>query len=290
MLVAVTGGSGRLGRVVVAELLAHDYAVLDLDLQPPRDSGVPFTRVDFQDFGQTFEALTAIDDRHDGVDAVVHLAAIPGPGMTTNAAIFANNVVGTYNVFTAARHAGIRNIVWASSETVLGLPFDTPPPYLPVDEEIPPRPNSSYSLGKDLEEEMARQLCRWDPTLKMIGLRFSNVMEPADYADFPSFDADPELRRWNLWSYIDARDGAQAVRRALEHDATGTDVFIIANADTVMSRPTAELVAEYLPDVPVRKELSRNETLLSIDKARRVLGYEPGHSWRDEPHHAEADT
>jgi nucleoside-diphosphate-sugar epimerase len=283
MQVAVTGGSGKLGRVVVADLLAHDYQVLDLDIQPPRDPGVAFTRVDFKDFGQTFEALTAIDDRHDGVDAVVHLAAIPGPGMTTNAAIFANNVIGTYNVFTAARHAGIRNIVWASSETVLGLPFDTPPPYLPVDEEIPIRPNSSYSLGKDLEEEMARQLCRWDPTLKMIGLRFSNVMEPADYANFPSFNADPALRRWNLWSYIDARDGAQAVRRALEHQMTGTDVFIIANADTVMSRPTAELAAELFPDVPVRKGLGRNETLLSIDKARRVLGYEPSHSWREAP-------
>jgi len=280
VLVAVTGGSGKLGRVVVADLLAHDYAVLDLDLQPPRDPDVPYTRVDFKDFGQTFEALTAIDDRHDGIDAVVHLGAIPGPGMTTNAAIFANNVVGTYNVFTAARHAGVKNLVWASSESVLGLPFDDPPPYLPVDEEVPLRPNSSYSLGKDLEEEMARQLCRRDPTLKMIGLRFSNVMVPADYEQFPGFDADPGIRRWNLWSYIDARDAAQAVRRALEHDATGTDVFIIANADTVMSRPTAELAAEAFPDVPVRKELGRNETLLSIDKARRVLGYEPVHSWR----------
>jgi nucleoside-diphosphate-sugar epimerase len=290
MLVAVTGGSGMLGRVVVADLLAHDYQVLDLDIQPPRDPGVAFTRVDFKDFGQAVGALTAIDDRHGGVDAVVHLAAIPGPGMSTNAATFANNVVGTYNVLTAARQAGIRNIVWASSESVLGIPFDEPPPYLPVDEEIPLRPNSSYSLGKDLEEEMARQLCRWDPTLKMIGLRFSNVMEPDDYTDFPGFDADPGLRRWNLWSYIDARDGAQAVRRALEHDATGTDVFIIANADTVMSRPTAELVAEHLPDVPVRKEFGRNETLLSIEKARRVLGYEPAHSWRDEPLPARADT
>jgi len=283
MLVAVTGGSGKLGRVVVADLLAHDHAVIDLDIQPPRDPGVPFTRVDFKDFGQTFEALTAIDDRHDGIDAVVHLAAIPGPGMTTNAATFANNIIGTYNVFAAARHAGIKNIVWASSETVLGLPFEDPPPYLPVDEEIPLRPNSSYSLAKDMEEEMARQLCRWDPSLKMIGLRFSNVMEPADYAKFPGFDADPEIRRWNLWSYIDARDGAQAVRRALEHQGTGTEVFIIANADTVMSRPTAELAATVFPDVPVRKALGRNESLLSIDKARRVLGYEPAHSWRDAP-------
>src|SRR6185295_4555996 len=125
--------------------------VLDLDLQPPRDPDVPYTRVDFKDFGQTFEALTAIDDRHDGIDAVVHLGAIARPGLATNAALFANNVVGTYNVFTAARHAGVKNLVWASSESVLGLPFDDPPQYLPVDEEVPLRPNSSYSLGKDLE-------------------------------------------------------------------------------------------------------------------------------------------
>jgi nucleoside-diphosphate-sugar epimerase len=281
MLVAVTGGSGKLGRVVVADLLAHGFDVLDLDIQSPREPGPAFTRIDFTDFGQTFEALTQIDDRHDGLDAVVHLAAIPGAGQRPNAATFANNIVTTYNVFTAARHAGIRNIVWASSETVLGLPFETPPPYLPVDEEIPLRPNSSYSLGKDLEEEMARQLCRWSPDLKMIGLRFSNVMEPTDYAAFPGFDADPAVRRWNLWSYIDARDGAQAVRLALEYQATGTEVFIIANADTVMSRPTAELAAAVFPDVPVRKELGRNETLLSIDKARRVLGYEPAHGWRE---------
>lgn len=282
MRVAVTGGSGKLGRAVVADLAAHGYEVVNLDLQPPRDPAVTYVRVDFTDFGQTLGALTRVDDRHDGIDAVVHLAAIPGPGMVPNATMFGNNVVSTYNVFAAARQAGIGNVVWASSETVLGLPFDVPPPYLPVDEEVPPRPATTYSLGKVLEEEMARQFCRWEPELKMIGLRFSNVMEPSDYAKFPGFDTDPELRRWNLWSYIDARDGAQAVRRAIEHEATGMDVFVIANADTVMSRPTAELAAEVFPGVPVRKELALNETLLSIDKARRVLGYEPEHSWRDE--------
>jgi nucleoside-diphosphate-sugar epimerase len=115
----------------------------------------------------------------------------------------------------------------------------------------------------------------------MIGLRFSNVMEPADYAKFPSYDADPHLRSWNAWGYIDARDGAQAVRRALEHDSTGADVFLIANADTVMSRPSADLAAEVFPDVPVKRPVAGTGTLLSIDKARRVLGYEPRHSWRD---------
>src|SRR3954452_9883133 len=105
-------------------------------------------------------------------------------------------------------------------------------------------------------------------------------MYPEDYERFPSFDADARLRKWNLWGYIDARDGAQAVRRALDHSGRGREIFIIANADTVMSRSSAELAAEVYPGVEIRKELGEHETLLSIDKARRILDYEPEHSWR----------
>ena len=283
--VAVTGSSGKLGRHVVAHLADHGHRVIALDRTPdPHSPAAAFVRVDLTDTGQVLEALTGVDDVHDGLDAVVHLAAIPAPGLTTNGATFANNIAATHNVFAAARRAGIRTVVWASSETVLGLPFADPPPYIPVDEEYQPRPNSTYSLVKTLEEEMARQFCRWVPELAMVGLRFSNVMDPDDYARFPEFDADPRSRSWNLWGYIDGRDGAQAVRRALEYCAaghTGVEVFVIANADTVMSRPSAELAAEVFPDVPVTRPLGEHETLLSIDKARRVLGYAPEHSWRD---------
>jgi nucleoside-diphosphate-sugar epimerase len=280
--VAVTGGSGKLGRAVVSDLLEHGWDVVNLDqAAPPQEQGCPFVRIDFRDFGQTVEALTGIQDRYDGLDALVHLAAIPAPGLTGNAATFANNATSSYNVFTAARLAGIRNVVWASSETVLGLPFDTPPPYLPVDEDYPARPESTYSLVKVLEEQMAVQLCRWDPRLKMIGLRFSNVMYPADYQGFAAFQQDETLRKWNLWGYIDARDGAQAVRLALDYDGVGAEVFIIANADTVMTRSSAALAAAVFPEVELRKELTERETLLCIDKARRVLGYQPAHSWRD---------
>lgn len=284
--VVVTGGSGKLGTAAITELLDHDWTVVNLDRAPPA-TPLPaevchFTRVDFTDYGQTVEALTAIDGGYRGVDALVHLAAIPGPSLAANAATYANNVTSSYNVFSAARLAGIRNVVWASSETLLGLPFDeTPPPYIPVDEEYPARPQSAYALAKLVDEQIAAQFCRWDPELKMIGLRFSNVMLPADYRRFPAFDADPKLRSWNLWSYIDARDGAQAIRRALDHQATGLDVFIIASPDTVMSRPAAELVAEVFPGIPVTRELGAHDTMLSIDKARRVLGYDPRYSWRD---------
>jgi nucleoside-diphosphate-sugar epimerase len=280
--VAVTGSSGKLGRAVVAHLLDEGWEILGLDRQRPDAAPSPFVAVDLTDYGQVVEALSGTVDEHLGrLDAVVHLAALPAPGLATNAVTFANNASATYNVFAAARAVGIKRVVWASSETVLGLPFDTPPPYVPVDEEYDPRPESTYSLTKALEEEMARHFCRWDPELVMVGLRFSNVMDPEDYAAFPSFDSDPSLRKWNLWGYIDGRDGAQAVRLGLERSEPGCEVFVIANADTVMSRSSADLMAEVFPGVEVRRDLGEHETLLGIDKARRVLGYEPQHSWRD---------
>ncbi len=278
--VVVTGGSGKVGRACVKDLLSHGYEVVNVDTVPAAVEICPFVRADLTDFGQTLEVLSEVDDRLRDIEALVHLAAIPAPGKEPNAVIFKVNTLSTYNVFEAARRLGIRNVVWASSETVLGLPFNTPPPYAPVDEEYAGRPETAYSLSKLLGEEMAKQFCRWDPDLKIVGLRFSNVMEPADYAQFPSFDADSRLRKWNLWGYIDARDAAQAIRLALEAPIKGAEIFIIANADTVMSRPNAELMAEVFPSVPLNDGAGANETLLSIEKARRVLGYEPRHSWR----------
>ena len=282
--VAVTGGSGKLGRAVVAELVEYGYDVVNLDRERSPDPRSPFVLVDLADYGQVLAALLGVDDQYDRIDAVVHLAAIPAPGLTTNAATFNNNIASTYHVFAAARAAQIKTVVWASSETVLGLPFgpNTPPPYIPVDENYHPKPNSSYSLAKTLEEEMAGQFCRWDPALSMTGLRFSNVMEPADYAVFPAFDADPTVRIWNLWGYIDARDGAQAVRLALTAARPGSDIFVIAAADTVMSRSSADLAESMFPDVDVVRPLHEHETMLSIDKARRLLGFAPAHTWRDQ--------
>jgi nucleoside-diphosphate-sugar epimerase len=278
MRIAVTGGSGKLGRHVVRRLTADGHQVLNLDRAGDRSPGLAI--VDLRDYGQVLDVLLGLDDRHTGFDAVVHLGAIPAPGILPDAATFENNMLSTYNVFQAARRAGIKKVVYASSETVLGLPFDVDPPYIPVDEEYPARPESTYSLVKHLEEQMAIELTRWDPELSIVALRFSNVMDAEDYERFPSFDSDAMLRKWNLWGYIDGRDGAQAVARALENGAPGFEAFIIANADTVMSRSSASLAAEVFPNVAVTRELGEHETLLGIGKARRLLGFEPEHSWR----------
>lgn len=171
-------------------------------------------------------------------------------------------------------------VVWASSETTLGLPFDRQQPaYAPMDENHPLYPESSYALSKVLGEEMARQFNRWTG-IPFIGLRFSNIMEPQDYEQFPTFWDDPTKRKWNLWGYVDARDVAQACRLGLQADINSAEVFIIAAADTVMNRPSRELLAEVFPNVPLHKEIGDFETLLSIDKARRMLGYNPQYSWR----------
>jgi len=278
MKIAVTGGSGKLGRQVVISLREEGHEVIILDRVVTPGSGS--ITVDLTDYGQVLDALLGIDDRHTGLDALVHLAAIPAPGLAPDAATFRNNMLSTFNVLHAARRTNIRRIVTASSETVLGLPFDVPPPYIPVDEAYDTRPESVYSLTKHLEEELARKLVRWDDELSITALRFSNVMAPEDYAEFSSYDADATLRKWNLWGYIDARDGAQAILKALELARPGFDVFIIAAADTVMTRPNAELVAEVFPGVEIRGDLGVNDTMLSIAKARSVLGYEPQFSWR----------
>ena len=279
-MIVVTGGSGKAGRACIDELVAHGYELCNIDLVSGGNESVPFSQVDLTDFGQTMAALSGIDERVHKVTGIVHLAAIPAPGRAPNHVTFETNTISTYNVFEAARQLQIKNIVWASSETVLGLPFEIPPPYVPIDEEYPGRPETAYSLSKLVGEEIAKQFCRWDPELKIIGLRLSNVMSPEDYARFPSFQDDARKRKWNVWSYIDARDAAQAFRLALEADVKGAEVFIIANADTVMLRDNKALLAEVFPNVPQRGTFGPNDSLFSIEKARRILKYEPKYSWR----------
>jgi nucleoside-diphosphate-sugar epimerase len=293
-MIVVTGGSGKLGRVCVRDLMDHGYEVSSIDLAPPPDrhnpplpTDVRYARADVTDFGDAMAALSAIDERVEKVTGVVHLAAIPAPGQASNHVTFAVNTISTYNIFEAARQLGIRNVVWASSETVYGIPYPKGPAYVPVDEEIE-RPETAYSLSKLMGEKMAEQFARWDPRTKIIGLRFSNVMEPHNYASFPDFDKDPNGRRFNLWTYIDARDGAQAIRLALESKLKGAHVFGIANADSVMSKENDALLDKVFPKTKRKRSFKPNESLISIDKAREMLGYRPRYAWRKQVETAKA--
>ncbi|MFN4000742.1 NAD-dependent epimerase/dehydratase family protein [Microcella sp.] len=279
MRIAVSGSTGKLGQAVVSHLVETGHSVTGLDAVGAPGEG--FVRVDLTDTGQVLDALAGVEERYDGLDAVVHLAASPAPGIRPDTVLLQDNLAMTIAVFQAARRAGIRRIVHASSETLLGLPLTEAPPAAPIDETQPTRPNFMYAVGKHLEEELGRKICRLDADLSITGLRFSNVMAPDDYAEFDSWQDDPAVRRWNLWGYIDRRDGAHAVERALAVRGPGYATYIIAAADTVMRRDSAELMAAEFAEVPLTRPLSGRETLLSIDTARRDLGYAPRHSWLD---------
>ena len=279
--ILVTGGSGKAGRAIIKLLLKNNYNVFNADLINHPELEVPFTRVDLENFGEAMESVSEIDDRINGIDAVIHQAAIPASGLEVNHKTFRANTLSTYNIFQASKVMKINNIVWASSETVLGLPFDTYPPYVPVDEEFQTRPESSYSLSKVMGEEMARQYCRRNPEMKIFGLRYSNIMEEHDYKQFNSFQNDPYLRKWNFWGYVDARDVAQACLLAMESKLKGADNFIIAADDTVMNEDNKSLLDKVFPNINIKADIGQNRTLLSNEKAKRVLGFKPKYSWKN---------
>jgi len=274
MRIVVTGGSGKGGKWVVRDLREHGHDVVNVDLIPDGAPNNLFLLTDLTNEGQVHDVVR-------GADAVVHFAAIPAPGLRPEGETFRINALSTWNVFHAAADAGVGRVVWASSETVLGLPFDRPPDFAPIDETITPRPESSYALSKLVGETLAAQTSRLTG-IPFLGFRISNIMEPDDYKQFPSWQADPLIRKWNLWGYVDARDVATAVRNALEAELSGAEICIVAAADTVMERDSADLMAEVFPDVPLRRTVKGRETLLAIDRAHELIGYQPAHTWLDE--------
>jgi nucleoside-diphosphate-sugar epimerase len=277
------------GAATVWHLLEHGHQVLGLDVVPLPDTlpaqwsrpDFTYTRCDLTDYGDTVDALA-------GADTVVHLANIPAPTLRPPArTLLVNNAMNS-NVFLAASGLGIERVVWASSETTLGLDFgdDNRPDYAPIDEEHFPRPTTTYALSKVVGETMARHVAEWTGTT-FVGLRLSNVIRPAAYASFPDAWRDPRARRFNLWSYIDVRDAAEACRLAMSATVPPSSSYIIAARDNAMPVPSAELMATWFPDVRLVRELQGHESLLSAAKARDVLGFEARHSWRD---HVEAPT
>lgn len=277
--IAVTGSAGKVGRATVHALKAAGHRVTCLDLIAPPD-GPRTVKLDCTDLGAVLEALSGIDTVSGRPDAVVHLAGIPMPGLTTDSAAFDTNVSATYNVFSACARLGISRVVWASSETILGLPFDTPPAFVPLTEDHPDLPSWSYALSKQLGETMAETFARWNPAMTILSLRFSNVYAGRDYDAVAAIQARPESRKFNLWGYVDAEDCGSACALAVEAPVTGHHTMIIAAADNIAGKPSADLMAQHFPGVSV-EALSGDQSLLSSAAAQRLIGYVPQISWRD---------
>jgi nucleoside-diphosphate-sugar epimerase len=275
--VVVTGGTGRLGKWAVKEFLDHGYDVVNADIRLPEERLCKTVVVDLKNLGEVYGVLT-------GADAVVHLAAIPVAYSHPNEVTFQNNVMSTYNVIEAAAGLGIRKAVIASSESSYGLVFavnSLVPQYVPMDEDHPQQPQDSYGLSKVVNEQTAKMFHQ-RTGMQVVSFRLGNVISPEMYQNFPGFIHDPQKRKRILWSYIDTRDAAAACRLAIEADGLGAVALNIAANDSSMNIKSRDLMKAAYPEVEdFRAPLSGYETLLSNEKAKRLLQWHPVHSWRN---------
>ncbi len=288
--VIVTGGSGKAGRYVVQEFVERGYTVLNLDLKAAPSLPTRTLITDLTDAGQVFNALASYvgpiessSTHPQPIDAVVHLAAIPAVFMVPDSEVFRINTLSTYNVLDAASKLGIKKTIIASSETTYGLCFayeDRLPVYLPLDEDYPVDPMDSYALSKIVNERTGRAFHLRDG-MDVYAYRIGNVIEPHEYPALIEGFANPSARKRLVWSYIDARDLAQACRLGVETEGLGFRVFNIANDEVSSNLPTQELLRRYYPDVPVHGDLGERETLLSNRRAKEDLGFRPAHTWMD---------
>ena len=279
MRVAVTGGSGLAGSAVVAHLIDRGYDVVSIDRAQTPTTRADYRLVDCEDLGQVYGACH-------GVDAIVHLAAIPRPIHHTPDQVFRTNIMATFNVFEVAAVFEIPRVVYVSSMSVLGLPFSYTPirlAYLPVDESHPAAPQDAYALSKTLGEDIALAFVRrMAGTLSVVSLRFPWIHTPASFASLlKTLWDDPGGGAANLWGYIDTRDAARACRLALEADISGHEAFYISARNTFMKSDSLSLAQAYYPEAEIRTHLSGNQSLFDYAKARAMLGYEAQFSWED---------
>ncbi|KAK0251786.1 hypothetical protein LTS09_013014 [Friedmanniomyces endolithicus] len=245
--VIVTGGSGKLGRSTVKYLSDEGWEVISVDTRRPAgisedgksglNGAYRLVEIDLEDMGSVLETFMTTDMAYSGIDAVVHLAAIPSPGQTSASRQFRTNTMGTYNVLEACRKLKIKNIVLASSETLIGIPFD-------------PHPPESLPITEEHERNRSRRIrCR------------------------------------SLWARLwrsNARDGAQSVHLSLKSEKKGHHQYLIAAPDTCMRMSNDELVKAVFPNVKYNKTAGPNDTLLSIEKAKKELGFKPAYKWQDQ--------
>ena len=278
-MIVVTGAAGRLGRRVVQLLVDQDKEVLATDQLVADDLPAEFVRCDLVD-------AKAVEVILRDAEAVVHMGAIPGPLREDPRVIFDNNVASTFNVMMSAAELGLRRVVFSSSAFGMGWAHDGAafvPLYLPLDEEHPMMPFEPYGLSKQVGEDIGRMIARNSDTT-VVSLRFTNVALPEVQAEFPWPAPTPENPlTLVMWAYADARDVAEAHVLALDAEIEEYEAFMIAQPSSRFKEPTIDLVKNNFGDrVEIREGLSGAASVISTEKAQRLLGWRPRHDWRQE--------
>jgi nucleoside-diphosphate-sugar epimerase len=290
MRLLFTGGSGKAGKHCIDYLRDQGHTILNVDLIDLGHDSVQTRLADITDAGQIFDVMSSYANYHEldlgqGVpkfDAVIHFAAIPRLMMTSDNECYRVNTLGTYNVLDAAIKFGIPKVIFASSETTYGVCFadgEVKPDYLPIDENHPTIPQDSYAMSKVVNEATAKSFQRRSG-IDIYGLRINNVIEPHEYKEkFPAYMENPDLRRRNIFSYIDARDLGQMVQKCLDTDGLGYEVFNVSNDDHSVGLSSEKLIETYYQGVEI-KTPKVPESFYTNEKAKQLLGFQPCHSWR----------
>jgi nucleoside-diphosphate-sugar epimerase len=290
MRILFTGGTGKAGKDMIPWLVNQGHKVINLDLKPLNHPGVPDIIADITNSGMMFNALNSFawfDELEAGTgvpkfDAVVHFAAVPRNYITTEEETFRINTQGTYAVLEAAVKSGIRKIIFASSETTYGICFADgvkKPLYVPIDEDHPTVPEDTYAMSKVVNEATAKSF-QVRSGFDIYGLRINNVISADQYVtDFPKWLDNPDTRRRNTFSYIDARDLAHMVDCCLKTDGLGYQIFNVSNDEHSVRLKTSEIIKRYYDGLPVKRPMGESETLFTSEKAKRLVGFKPVHSW-----------
>lgn len=284
MRVLVTGARGKVGGAAAAALLSDGHDVVATDLGAPvhereLPGEAPYVQADLTDAGAVHALVR-------DMDAVVHTAAIPDPVHHAPHVVFHNNVMSGFNVVEACVRAGVGRLVNLSSEAVPGIIFaERPflPPYLPIDEQTPVRPQDPYGFGKHVVEQWCDAAARRSD-LSSISIRPSWVQHPGNYErNLGPLIRDPHQFSAGFWSYTDNDDLAEAVRLATTVELDGHEVVYVAQPDNATGRPLAELVEATLADADLELRPVDRADASGIDcsRARRLLGWRPTRSWRD---------
>ncbi|UZX04466.1 NAD(P)-dependent oxidoreductase [Arthrobacter sp. CDRTa11] len=291
----VTGGSGRLGRSVVAGLAEKGHHVISVDRDAvPADqlpAGVVQETADLLAPGEALRLL-----RETMPDAVIHLAAIAVPFSAPEDVIFATNTRLAYAVVSAATELGVGKIVTASSPTVLGYgsPAGWLPASFPLDERTPPKPWNAYALSKLIAEQTVQMFAAAQgERIRYAAFRPCYVISPEEWEGAPTQQGhtvaerltDPALSAPALFNYVDARDVADfldVLLRKMDSIPNG-ETFFVGAADALATTPLAELMPRFLPgSAELCSGLTGAAPAFSIDKAHDMLGWQPKRSWRTE--------
>jgi UDP-glucose 4-epimerase len=272
MRIAITGGSGELGRTLIPYLIEQGHTALSIDRAlpppgPPSPRRPEFLVADTRDFGQFVASIR-------GCDALIHLAAHRSPIGMIDHVVYADNTVSSYNALSAAATLGIQRVCLASSINAIGGAFSRAPryDYFPVDEQHPTYAEDAYSLSKWVLEQQADAFARRFEGMRIASLRFHSLVEQRQTAIDMAQRFGPAVNR-HLWAYTSLKSASVACLLALTADFSGHEAFYIVAGQTIAPEPSLELARQYYPQTEIRGDLSGHAAFFDSRKAERVLGW-----------------